>query len=212
MTRMIETTAKLVEDAIEIALKELDADRDEVEIDVISRGRPGILGLGSEPAKVRITLLDKPPDVVTVTSEILHKILSLMNVSAVVNLKSVSREDLGGPVFDIEGEDAGLLIGRRGETVKALEFLVRSLVSRKLGDRVNLMIDVEGYQDRRMAALNNLAARVAQRVIRSQRPISLEPMPANERRIVHMALSDNDLVITESEGDGVERRVVVQLK
>ena len=74
------------------------------------------------------------------------------------------------------------------------------------------MIDVEGYQDRRMAALNNLAARVAQRVIRSQRPISLEPMPANERRIVHMALSENDLVITESEGDGLERRVVVQLK
>ena len=212
MTRMIETTAKLVEDAIEIALKELDADRDEVEIDVISRGRPGILGLGSEPAKVRITLLDKPPDVVTATSEILHQILSLMNVSAVVNLKSVEREDLGGPVFDVEGEDAGLLIGRRGETVKALEFLVRYLVSRKLGERVNLMIDVEGYQDRRMATLNNLAARVAQRVIRSQRPISLEPMPANERRIIHMALSDNDLVITESEGVGLERKVVVQLK
>ena len=212
MTRMIETTAKLVEDAIEIALKELDADRDEVEIDVISRGRPGILGLGSEPAKVRITLLDKPPDVVTATSEILHHILSLMNVSAVVNLKSVEREDLGGPVFDVEGEDAGLLIGRRGETVKALEFLVRYLVSRKLGERVNLMIDVEGYQDRRMATLNNLAARVAQRVIRSQRPISLEPMPANERRIIHMALSDNDLVITESEGVGLERKVVVQLK
>jgi spoIIIJ-associated protein len=124
----------------------------------------------------------------------------------------VEREDLGGPVFEIEGDDAGLLIGRRGDTLKALQFLVKYLVSQKLDTNVNLLVDVEGYQDRRYQSLINMARRVAQRVAEFESPITLEPMPPNERRIVHMALADHPRVTTESTGSGTSRQVVVLLK
>ena len=210
--KTMETTAKTPEEAIEIALKELDVERAEVEVGVVSRGKSGILGIGSEPARVRVTVLDKPPDVVRVTSEILDNLISKLGVSAIATLKQVEREDLGGPVFEIEGDDSGLLIGRRGETLRALQFIVKFIASRKLETRANLMIDVEGYQERRDQALVNLAERVAQRVISSRRSITLEPMPPNERRVVHMALASHSSVETESVGTGDGRQVTVRLK
>ena len=209
---MIVTTAKTADEAIEIALKELDADRGEVEIDVVSRGKAGILGIGSEPARVRVTLLEKPPDVVKVTAEVLANLISKLGVSAVASIKHVNKEDLGGPVFEIEGDDSGLLIGRRGETLRALQFLVKLIVGRTLETRVNLMVDVEGYQARRYEALTHLAHRVAERVASTGRSIVLEPMPPDERRIVHLALVDHPRVATESMGAGTSRQVVVQPK
>jgi len=210
--REIVITAKTVEEAIELGLRELDVDRAEAEIDVISRGKAGILGIGSEPARVRVTRIDTPSDVVKTTSEVIDKIISLLGVDVVSTLAQVEREDLGGPVFEIEGDDAGLLIGRRGDTLKALQFLVKYLVSQKLDGNVNMLVDVEGYQDRRYQSLMNMARGVAQRVADSGRPITLEPMPPNERRIVHMALADHHRVTTESTGSGSSRQVVVQLK
>ncbi len=208
----IEITAKTPEEAIEIALKELDAERGEVEIDVVSRGKSGILGIGSEPARVRVTLLEQTPDVVKVASEILDNILSKLGVSAVASLVQAESEDLGGPIFEVEGEDSGLLIGRRGETLRALQFMVKFIAGRQLGERVNLMIDVEGYQQRRYDSLANLAQRVAQRVVDSRRSITLEPMPPNERRIIHMTLSEHASVTTESIGMGNDRQVVVRIR
>ena len=208
----IEITAKTPEEAIEIALKELDAERGEVEIDVVSRGKSGILGIGSEPARVRVTLLEQTPDVVKVATEILDNILSKLGVSAVSSLVQAESEDLGGPVFEIEGDDSGLLIGRRGETLRALQFMVKFIAGRQLGERVNLMIDVEGYQQRRYDSLANLAQRVAQRVASNGRSITLEPMPPNERRIIHMTLSEHANVTTESIGAGNERQVVVRVR
>lgn len=210
--KTIETTARTTEEAIEIALKELDADRGEVEIDVVSRGKTGILGIGGEPACVRVTRLEGSSDEVRVTTEVLRTLISRLGVSVVVNLKQAHGEDLGGPVYDIEGEDSGLLIGRRGDTLKALQFLVRIIVSRLLGTRVNIMLDIEGYQERRFRSLRNLAWSVAQRVVTSGRAITLEPMPANERRIAHLTLADHPQVITQSVGADQDRRVVVQLK
>ena len=210
--REIVITAKTVEEAIELGLRELDVDRAEAEIDVISRGKAGILGIGSEPARVRVTRIDTPSDVVKTTSEVIDNIISLLGVDVVSTLTQVEREDLGGPVFEIEGDDAGLLIGRRGDTLKALQFLVKYLVSQKLNANVNMLVDVEGYQDRRYQSLMSMARRVAQRVTDSGRPITLEPMPPNERRIVHMALADHPRVTTESTGSGSSRQVVVQLK
>jgi spoIIIJ-associated protein len=210
--REIVITAKTVEEAIELGLRELDVDRAEAEIDVISRGKAGILGIGSEPARVRVTRIDTPSDVVKTTSEVIDNIISLLGVDVVSTLTQVEREDLGGPVFEIEGDDAGLLIGRRGETLKALQFLVKYLVSQKLDANVNILVDVEGYQDRRYQSLMSMARRVAQRVTDSGRPITLEPMPPNERRIVHIALADHHRVTTESTGSGSSRQVVVQLK
>ena len=206
----IEITAKTPEEAIEIALKELDAERGEVEIDVVSHGKAGILGIGSEPAKVKVTLVEQPADVVKESQEVLNSLISAMGVDVIVNLKQAHNEDLGGPMFEIEGEDSGLLIGRRGETLRSLQFLVKFIVSKRLQFRAALSIDVEGYQARRYNSLNNLARRVAQRVLSTGSPITLEPMPANERRIVHVTLAEHSGVTTESIGIGEERQVVIQ--
>jgi spoIIIJ-associated protein len=208
--RMIEATAKTPEEAIQIALKELDVERPDVEIDVVSKGKTGILGIGGEPAKVRVTVLDKPPDAVVATTDILQSLISLMDVSASITLVHAEREDVGGPVFDVDGDDSGLLIGRRGETLRALQFLVSFIASRRLGDRVNLFVDVSGYQERRYETLRSLAQRNARRVASSGREVTLEPMPPNERRIVHMALADDPDVNTVSDGVGDGRRVVIE--
>ena len=207
--KSIEMTAKTVEEAIEIALKELDVDRVEVEIDVISRGKSGILGIGSELASVRVTKVDGTSDVLDSANEVIKNLLSHMDVDVVVNLKEADNEETGGPIFEIEGDDSGLLIGRKGETLRSLQFLTRFIVGRQTGERANISLDVEGYDERRKQSLANLANRVAQRVVKTGRSIELEPMSARERRLVHVALAENAKVYTESSGEGRDRRVVV---
>jgi len=210
--KTMEMTAKTVEEAIEIALKELGVDRGEVEVDVVSRGKVGILGIvGNEPARVKVTVLDTPNDQVIVSTDIINSLVSKMGVSVSVNLKQAHNEDVGGPVYDIDGDDSGLLIGRRGETLRALQFLVSFMASRKLESRINLSLDVAGYQKRRYESLSNLAMKVARRVSATGRSIPLEPMPPNERRVVHMALADRSDVSTLSEGEGEGRHVVIRL-
>lgn len=213
----IQMTGKTVEDAIEIALRELDVDRGEVEIDVISRGKAGVFGLGSEPAKVKVSKLllssskevDSSSDVIRVARETIDELISLMDVDVMCNLRQAESEEVGGPLFEIEGDDSGLLIGRKGETLRSLQFMVRFLVSRKTGERANLSVDVEGYDDRRRQSLSSLANRVAQRVVKTGRSIELEPMNPRERRLVHITLSENGDVYTESSGTGEGRRVVI---
>ena len=143
----IETTAKTPEEAIELALKELDVDREEVEVDVVSRGKPGILGIGSEPAKVRVTVLESPTDTVKAATSALNQLISGMGVAAVAHLRQAQSE----------------------------------------------------------GALN-----IASRVAGSGQPITLEPMPPNERRAVHVALAEHQDVTTESIGAGDGRQVVVR--
>ena len=209
--KSITTTAKTVEDAIEIALKELDVDRTEVEIDVVSKGKPGILGIGSEPASVRVKKVEfkSDNDSAKVAGEVLAGLLNLMNVEAVSSLVDAGEDEQSGPEFDIEGDDAGLLIGRRGETLQALQFITRVITNNKTGHRSPISVDVEGYYQRRDQSLINLADRVAKRVVRTGREIELEPMNARERRVVHMSLADNDDVYTESSGLGTDRRIVI---
>ncbi len=213
----IQMTGKTVEDAIEIALRELDVDRGEVEIDVISRGKAGVFGLGSEPAKVKVSKVvlssskedDSSSNVIRVARETIDELISLMDVDVMCNLRQAESEEVGGPLFEIEGDDSGLLIGRKGETLRSLQFMVRFLVSRKTGERANLSVDVEGYDDRRRQSLSSLANRVAQRVVKTGRSIELEPMNPRERRLVHITLSENGDVYTESSGTGEGRRVVI---
>ena len=109
--------------------------------------------------------------------------------------------------LDIEGEDSGLLIGRRGETLRALQFTVNLIVGQTT--RARVILDVEGYRERRYSSLRALAARVAERVTSTGRPITLEPMAPNERRVVHMALANNPKVDTESTGVGESRKITV---
>lgn len=145
-----------------------------------------------------------------VATEILEDIVDLTGVEVTVMLKHAHRDDVDGPVFDIDGDDAGLLIGRRGETLRSLQFLTTFIASRIMEERVSIFVDVAGYQERRYDSLRSLAQKVARRVASSGRPITLEPMPPNERRIVHLALADNPDVDTGSTGSGDGRRVVVE--
>ncbi len=141
------------------------------------------------------------------TGEILGYLIATMNVEVEAYVLDELRD--GSIVFEIEGADAGLLIGRRGETLRDLQFIVRMLVNRQLEQRANIIIDVESYQHRRTQKLHTIAENAARAASRG-RARSLDPMTAEERRIVHMALSDNPEVVTESEGQGAERHVVVK--
>jgi spoIIIJ-associated protein len=151
-----------------------------------------------------------------IAKEIVRELLEKMSVSADViavdNPSSVpvSPEDPPTIFLDILGRDLGMLIGRRGENLAQIQYMVNLLVNRKLGDWTRVIVDVEGYRSRREEALVGLAERVARQVARSRRPIVLEPMPPNERRIVHLTLRGNPEVTTESNGEGNMRRITVQ--
>ncbi len=205
----ITMTGKTVEDAIEIGLRELNASRIEVEIDIISRGKPGLLGIGSERAKVKLSKLDISTDVIEISGNTINDLISMLDVDVACNLTQANGDEDSGPIFELEGQDSGLLIGRKGETLRSLQLIVRLIVMNKTDQRINLSLDVEGYDSRRQDSLVNLAKRVAQRVIKTGRAIELEPMSSRDRRIVHMALSQKDEVYTESAGIGYGRRVVI---
>ena len=163
---------------------------------------------------MRVTLLDFEDEetggeVVKVVSKVISKLLELMDVDAVATLKQARGDHDSGPVFDVDGDDSGLLIGRKGESLRALQFLVNFIATVELGERPNALVDVSGYQARRDDALHNLARNAAQRVARSGRSTTLEPMTPYERRLIHLALAGNQRVVTESIGAGDDRQVVV---
>ena len=140
----------------------------------------------------------------------LRKILAGVGVRALTTLRHAHDPESGGPVIDLTGDDSGLLIGRRGETLRALQFLVNLVVNNRLPDQnVRVVLDIERYRERRYTSLHELALRVAEKVAATGTAIPLEPMPANERRIVHLALSDHPRVSTESSGMGDTRRVTI---
>jgi spoIIIJ-associated protein len=204
---MIDMTAKSIEEAVELALLELDAERGEVAVEVISNGRAGLFGIGSEPAKVRVTRLIQGAENVSQALGVVSKLISMMEVDAMPTIRSGGDEE-NWPVIDIQGQDSGLLIGKRGETLRALQFVVNLMLPRKV-EQSRVLIDVEHYRDRMARSLQALSARVAERVAYSGRSVTLEPMTAAERRVVHIALADHSSVTTESEGFGEGRRVTV---
>lgn len=209
----LEVSAKTVAEAIEIALKQLDVGREEVDIVVVSEGKSGILGIGSEPARIRVTPLHSIPDSTALAREIVEKIIKALNLSAIVHLREIPEEKRkfysSHLALDIQGEDTGLLIGRRGETLSALQYLLNLMVSRQLKDRVSISIDVEGYRQRRQESLQAVALRIAERVKTSRRTFILEPMNPGDRRIIHLALADHPDVTTQSTGEGIHRKVTI---
>jgi len=207
--RRIETSGKTVEEAIEIGLNELDVNRAEVEIEVVSKGKTGILGIRSESAKVILTVVEKPTDLVKVATDTLQKLVARMDVSVFVNLINVHNEEIGGPAFEIDGEDAGLLIGRKGQTMRSLQFITAMIASNQLEEQVRIDLDVAGYKSRRYDSLANLAYKVAGQVVDTGSSITLEPMPANERRIIHVTLADDERVSSVSSGRGDSRKVTI---
>ncbi len=207
----LEISARTVEEAIREALEHLGVNREQVEIEILKKGKTGILGLKGGEAKIRVRLLDKKKpraDISKITQETLETLLKLMGITANVQ---VSKNDV--PIsLDIEGEDLGVLIGRRGQTLACLQYIVRLIVAEQLKAWLPITIDVVGYKKRRREALENLALRLAEKVKMTRRSMTLEPMPANERRIIHLTLSNHPDVSTQSTGEGDERKVVILLK
>ena len=202
-----------------------------MEVVVVKEGRGGILGLGAEDAVIRVRPLrpapkpePKPEPKLEATGaeqaarDVLQQLLQLMGVSGAIESRPSAiveepGENAESPVsLDIAGEDLGILIGRRGQTLAALQYVVRLMVGRRTDKWVPVVIDVEGYKQRRSEALKKFAIEMADRVKARGAPFTLEPMPPHERRIVHMALADDPLVFTESIGQGDERKVVIRPK
>ena len=215
-------SAPTVEEAIELGLKELDADRDEAEVEILSRGKTGFLGIGSVPARVRVKRISvgrNDAGVPTATengdttaagvaSAAVGRILEAAGVNVSRTLRSANDPESGGPIIDLSGEDSGLLIGRRGQTLQALQFLVNLIVRRQF-EGVRVVLDVENYRQRRENQLKDMATKVAERVAQTNRSITLEPMPPADRRIIHTSLTDHPGVSTESTGEGEGRKVTI---
>ena len=214
--KSIEISAKSEEEAVDLALAELGLSRSEVEVVVVKKGRGGLFGLGSEEVRVRVTPLglfsSEDVDVGGMAKEILENLLSLAEISASVNLGAKGSGDEAVISLDIEGEDLGILIGRRGETLSSLQYLVNLIVSRRLKSRVGVVVDVEGYRQRRYESLRLLARRLADQVRSTGRSVTLEPMTAGERRIIHLELRDDPYVTTQSIGEGEARKVAILSK
>lgn len=200
-------SAKTVEEAIELATLELGVGRDEIEVDVLSPGRVGILGIGAEPAKVRVRLLSGDGESARDALAVVNRLLDEIDADVSATIRSAEPEM--PVVIDVQGEDAGLLIGRRGETLRALQFIANAILSQSENGSPGVVIDVEQYRERRERQLRDIAQRMAQRAVSSGASVDLEPMNPADRRIVHMALADNRGVRTESYGEGADRAVSI---
>ena len=221
--KSIEISARTVAEAIRLALAQLGKDRDEVAIEVLEQGSE------EEEALVRVTVVDDeddaaepvepvdPSQVDAIARRILEDLLERMDIHAYVTaVRSTVPDQRGDPeetiTLHVEGADEeamSLLIGRRGETLRSLQFMVNLLVSRKVQKWPQLVVDVGNYRQRRQESLEGLARRMAERVRQSGRPLMLEPMGAYERRIVHLALRSDPTIYTESSGEGENRKVVI---
>ncbi|MGF1504509.1 MAG: KH domain-containing protein [Chloroflexi bacterium] len=280
----IDASGPSVEEAIQTGLNQLGLSRTDVIVEIVDEGSPGILGMGSRRAEVRLTPLRPPrrqptpppepeppaaqPEQVDmpepgepaeayqevieeedldelpepeeepveegvpmpspapatfaseptgvideeamIAREVIGGIVDRMGYRANVHIDAENIDDPESPwVLDVRGADLGSLIGKKGETLEALQYLARLIVSRQLQRRVDIIIDVEGYKARREASLRKLAERMARQATRMGRTVTLEPMPPNERRIIHMALRNHNEVSTESVGSGNKRRVTI---
>ncbi len=224
---ILEFSGKTVDEAIAKALKQLGVEREEVNITILNEGKSGgLFGLGSEDARISVEVLDstmgnKIPEptaeaVVTSARETLEQLLKLMGVEGTVvpgTYPDESGEPNSAPIaFNIEGDDLGILIGRRGQTLSSLQYILRLIVGHKTNTWIPIVIDAESYKQRRYEAIQALAHRMAETVKTKGIPFTLEPMPAYERRIIHMALANHSAVYTESIGEGESRKVVIKPK
>jgi spoIIIJ-associated protein len=205
----IEITAATIEQAIEKAEAQLRLSRDQFEVEVIREAKSGILGVGGREAVVKVTPITLPKeDAVKRVAEILDTLLELLGIRGKVEV--LSNELL--LALDIKGEDLGILIGRRGQTLASLEYITKLVVVGRLKAWIPLTVDVGGYKKRRRDSLQRLALYLAEQVKSRRRAITMEPMPADERRIVHLTLADDPDVTTQSIDEGEHRKVVILLR
>ena len=199
----MEVTGKSIDEAIEKALKELQAAREDVEIEVIDEGNKGFLGFfGAKDAKVKVT---KKHNTVEFAKEFLNFLIKKIRVDVQYEIENKQNHIY----MNIKGNNVGILIGRRGETLESLQYLTNLAVQKKMEERIKIILDVEGYRTRRKQALIKLANRLYEKVKRTHKSAALEPMNPHERKIIHTTLQDKNDIRTYSEGDEPYRKVVI---
>ena len=202
-----EFSAKTVDDAITEACKSLSITSDKLDYEIVEEGSSGFLGIGSKDAVIKARVKSSTTDV---AKAFLNDVFAAMNMTVVIDTKydAVNREI----EIDLSGDDMGVLIGKRGQTLDSLQYLVSLVVNKGTQDYIRVKVDTENYRQRRKDTLENLAKNMAFKVKRTRRPLSLEPMNPYERRIIHSALQNDKFVTTHSEGEEPFRHVVVSLK
>jgi len=204
----VEKKAKNIDEAIQAALEELGCEIDEVEIEILEEGSKGLLGLiGGKPATVRLTRKEENP--AEDARQIVEELLGKMKIE--YQIDTITAEQ-GTVRINIIGKDMGLLIGRKGETLNAVQYIAGLIINRKRGERIRLILDVEDYRKKRDESLESLARRLSDKVKDTQKNVVMRPMTSQERRIVHTALQEDPQVVTYSMGDEPNRKVVIALK
>jgi spoIIIJ-associated protein len=207
-----EFEGKTAEDAIENACRELSLSRDDMEIEVIEPGSAGIFGLvGGRKAKVKVVIKKEEPEPpagengLDLAKETLEKILALIPMETTVT----ADQENGKISLDIEGDTSGLLIGRKGKTLDALQFIVNRIVNKALDKKLHVIVDSENYRQRRRDSLTQMALKMADKAKRTKKPVATNPLNPHDRRIVHLALKDDRDLDTKSRGDGILKKVLI---
>jgi spoIIIJ-associated protein len=229
--RSIEVSGKTVEEAKELAAQELGVPIEEIEFEIIEEPSKGFLGLAHNPAKVKATTASdavEPKQAQEPAAEeektmqtgetsqvademvaLLDQIITAMNASAKAHVKHVEDDEIA---IDIEGQDVAMLIGKGGQTLDALQYLIGIAANRKFGQKLRVVVDAEGYRQRHADMLTARALDYARHVKETGEEAVFDPMPARDRRIIHMALADDPSIFTYSEGEGADRHLVISPK
>ncbi len=223
MRRQIEQEGKTVEEAMKQGLQTLGLSEAEVTVEIIEREKSGFLGIGSKPAKVRLTALeeqDEPAQEISPekyeqghnagnkAKEFLSQVFEKMNLEVKVEY-TIGEKEIR---INLSGDEMGAVIGRRGETLDALQYLTTLAVNKSSDDYYKISLDTENYRSEREKTLQNLALRLAEKAKKNRRNVSLEPMNAYERKIIHSALQEDDMIQTYSVGEEPNRKIIISPK
>ena len=200
----IEFSAKTVADAITEACQKLEVTSDKLEYVVVEEGSSGFLGIGSKSAIIKAKTKSSIADI---AKDFLKDVFAAMNMVVAVDVKY--DEDNKNLDVDLSGDEMGILIGKRGQTLDSIQYLLSLVVNKESEEYIRVKVDTEDYRKRRKETLENLAKNIAYKVKRSKHPVSLEPMNPYERRIIHAALQNDKYVSTRSEGEEPFRHVVI---
>jgi spoIIIJ-associated protein len=206
MANSVEKSAKTIEEAVSLALEELEAKEENVYIEVLDEGTKGIFGLiGNKMAKVRVSLKESSAER---AMNFLYDVFEKMNIKAEIE----TVEDDESLLLNVKGKDIGIIIGRRGETLDSLQYLTSLVVNKEEQYYKRVVVDIENYRQKREDTLVKLADRLAEKVVRYKKSVTLEPMNPYERRIIHSTLQNHRYVETYSVGDEPNRKVIIALK
>ncbi|GAB2536991.1 RNA-binding cell elongation regulator Jag/EloR [Gracilibacillus alcaliphilus] len=201
--RQVTATGQTVEDAIQSALRQLNITEDQATVEVIDEGKKGLLGLfGSKPAIVKVIKQEDPV-------EKLEKYITNIIAEFDINIEIETRVDQNQVTIDLSGEKIAVLIGKRGQTLNAIQYLAQLAMQQYADKYYAVIVDAEGYRERRRETLISLAEKKADRAIKIGKPVKIDPMPSYERKVIHTALQHRDDLTTDSQGNEPNRYVVI---